>query len=92
MALSSGMIVDIVIGAAALSSGVYLGYKKLRETRLTRNKGLDPNPERCAKHEDRIGDLEKSCATYQADIGHIKGDISEIKDDVKHLIGLHIKP
>ncbi len=86
MALPSAIVADIVIGGVALSSGIYLGIKRVKEYRAHK-KGLPPNPERCEKHEARIGELEVTAGRFDERFQNIQCDITEIKGDVKTLLG-----
>jgi hypothetical protein len=85
MALSGNIVVDIVVGVTAMTSGIYLGCKKVKEYRAEK-KGLLPNPQRCERHEERLGGLEAKCERFDERILNIQGDIAEIKGDVKTLL------
>ncbi len=65
-------IVEVANALATLVLVAVLAWAKLRERKLSRDKGLLDNPERCRDHEDRLRDIEEG-------IGDIKGDIKAIK-------------
>jgi hypothetical protein len=85
MAISGSIVADAVVGVAALSSGVYLAAKRVKEHRAEK-KGLLPNPERCEKHESRLGELEVKAGRFDERFLSVHADITEIKDDVKELL------
>lgn len=61
-------------------TAIFVGYKEWKERRTSKDHGLLPNPQRCEKHEDRLGTLEKDCATMLADIANIKEDVAWLRD------------
>jgi hypothetical protein len=75
--------------AVGVVAGLYIGYQEIKERRA-RIRGLPPNPERCQKHEDRIGEVEKTCFSMEAKMDGLKENVDEIKRDVKELISLHL--
>ena len=85
MAILGSTIADVVVGGAALTSGVYLAAKRIKERRAEK-KGLPPNPERCEKHESRLGTLEVTAGKFEEKFLNIHADIAEIKGDVKILL------
>jgi hypothetical protein len=97
MALPSTTIADMVTGGLALSAGIYLGIKKLRDDKtrkrikkMEEDAGLDPNPTRCERHETRLGQLEGKTERFEERFLNIQGDIGEIKSDVKSLLSRKI--
>ena len=76
--------------AVGVVAGMFLGYKEWKERRA-RSNGLLPNPSRCEDHEGRLRKVEAACLYMSPQITNIEGDISEIKDDVKELIKIHMK-
>jgi hypothetical protein len=52
-------LVEIANALATLVLVAILAWAKVRERKLSRERGLLENPERCADHEDRLRAIEK---------------------------------
>lgn len=76
--------------AVGVVAGMFLGWKEWKERRARAN-GLMPNPSRCEDHEDRLRKVEATCLYMSPQISGMEQDISEIKEDVKELIKIHMK-
>ena len=76
LVLEIAKIVGILLGTIAFA---LTAYWKMKEKALTRDKGLDANPERCEKHENAINDIKLELVGIGRDIQNIKDDIAEIK-------------
>jgi len=83
-------VIKVVGSMTALALGALYGRNIWKE-RKAREAGLQPNPTRCSEHETRLSVLEKACVQYNADIGNIKEDVHEMKEDIKSLVTMHIK-
>ena len=53
-----GELAQIIYGAAIIIISAFLAWGKIKESKLTKNHGLKPNPERCAIHETKISQLQ----------------------------------
>lgn len=49
---------QIIYGLAIIILAAFIAREKIREIKLTRQRGLKANPERCAIHETKIGQLQ----------------------------------
>jgi len=76
LALKVAEVIGLILGTLAFA---LLTYWKAKERALTKNKGLEANPERCEKHENSINDINMKLVGIGKDIQNIKDDIAEIK-------------
>lgn len=60
-------LVKLAGSVAGLGAATFLAYCKLRESRLTKEKGLEDNPERCGRHEEAIKNLKESVVAMETD-------------------------
>lgn len=51
-------LADIIYGLAIIILAAFIAREKFREIKLTRQRGLKANPERCAIHETKIGQIQ----------------------------------
>ena len=49
---------QIIYGLAIIILAAFIAREKIREIKLTKRAGLKGNPERCAIHETKIGQLQ----------------------------------
>ncbi len=75
----------VAIAVSVTVALVYAG-REIAERRKTKALGLAPNPERCDRHEERIGKLEGTDQRFDERFKNIECDIAEIKSDVKTLL------
>jgi hypothetical protein len=54
-----GELSQIIYGLAILVISIFLAWQRIREIKITKKIGLSPNPERCAIHETKIGQLQQ---------------------------------
>jgi len=52
-------LVELINGLAIIILAAFIAREKIREIKLTRQRGLKANPERCAIHETKIKLLEE---------------------------------
>jgi len=52
-------LVELINGLAVIFLAAFIAREKIREIKLTRQRGLKANPERCAIHETKIKQLEE---------------------------------
>jgi len=52
-------LVELIYGLAIIILAAFIAREKIREIKLTRQRGLKANPERCAIHETKIKLLEE---------------------------------
>lgn len=60
-----GELAQIIYGAAIIIISAFLAWQKIKESKLTKNHGLKPNPERCAIHETKIKQLEEDVDSFR---------------------------
>lgn len=72
MALDPGTLGGCIAGGGALG---WMIFKSINERRKIRKHGLQPNPERCAKHEGRLDVIDQRLRRIEKDIEEIKGKI-----------------
>jgi hypothetical protein len=63
---------DIITYGVPAAITTFLAYKEWKERSRRKRFELDPNPERCNEHKERLKSLE-------GDVSEIKGDIKAIK-------------
>ena len=71
-------LVEIANALATLVLVAILAWAKVRERKLSRERGLLENPERCADHEDRLRAIEKVMIRVVEKVERIERDINEI--------------
>lgn len=71
-------LVEIANAFATLVLVAILAWAKVKEKRLSRERGLMENPDRCADHEDRLRAIEKVVIQLDGKVGRIERDIEEI--------------
>ena len=64
MAIDWKLLADIAGGVGVIAAAI-LGWMKLRQVRKERALGLEPNPTRCDRHEERLAVLEANCAAFK---------------------------
>ncbi|MCJ7828619.1 MAG: hypothetical protein MUP81_02630 [Dehalococcoidia bacterium] len=70
LVLEIAKIIGILLGTIAFA---LTAYWKMKEKALTRDKGLDANPERCEQHAIRLAVIEERLERIETDIAEIKG-------------------
>jgi hypothetical protein len=85
------IVVAVIVGGVWAVIELRRWAKGKRAKRLEEENGLDPNPTRCADHENRLRKVESVCTEVGPQIKGMEKDIAEIKGDVKTLIGIHLK-
>lgn len=58
-------ISQIIYGLAIIILAAFIAREKIREIKLTRQRGLKANPERCAIHETKIKQLEEDVDSFR---------------------------
>ena len=86
------LVAEGVAMAVGVTAGIYLGVKEWRERKVRKRAGLESNPTRCTRHEERITAVEKSCVEFSTLLRALEGDIQEVKSGVNRLIDIHLKP
>jgi len=69
-ALKIAEVIGIILGTLAFA---LLTYWKAKERALSKEKGLDANPERCEQHSVRLSVIEQRLERIEKDIEEIKG-------------------
>ena len=63
-------VIGLILGTLAFA---LLTYWKAKERALTKDKGLEANPERCEQHAIRLAVIEERLERIETDIAEIKG-------------------
>lgn len=58
---------QIIYGLAIIILAAFIAREKIREIKLTRRRGLKANPERCAIHETKIGQIQAEMNEFRSD-------------------------
>lgn len=70
--MTSAEIIQLVIGALALVTAVFVALNKVRDVRIEKAFALAPNPERCGIHQTKIAVVEQRLERIEQDIEEIK--------------------
>jgi len=93
--VSAKEIISIVVAVIVGLVWVLLELKRWGKAKRTRaleaEAGLEPNPTRCADHEERLRKVEAVCIEVGPKISAVELDITEVKADVKQLLSIHLK-
>jgi hypothetical protein len=68
---------ELIVGLVAMITAVFVAWDKLREAKLNREKGLDPNPQRCEAHGLAIVEIK-------TEITNIKEDLRELRERLRN--------
>ena len=60
-------LVELIYGLAIIILAAFIAREKIREIKLTRQRGLKANPERCAIHETKIGQIQEEMNDFRND-------------------------
>ena len=71
---------NIITAIALLIISGYLAWQRIKEVRLGKMIGLKPNPERCARAEQRLSQLERDVKDMRMDLRRM-GEEMKNKDD-----------
>lgn len=81
---------EIASAILILGSTSFMIHRWVKE-RKAKKAGLQQNPKRCIDEANRITALEIGNARIGVEVSAIKEDVTEVKADVKTLLGLHLK-
>ena len=81
-----GELSQIIYGLAIIAISGFLAWQKIREVKLTKKKGLAANPERCAIHETKIGQLQQSVNELRAENDHDHEKIFQALDGLRERV------
>jgi len=70
LALKVAEVIGILLGAIAFA---LITYWRMKERALSKEKGLDANPERCEQHSIKLAVIEGRLERIERDIEEIKG-------------------
>lgn len=56
---------QIIYGLAIIILAAFIAREKIREIKLTKQRGLKANPERCAIHETKISQLQAELSEFK---------------------------
>lgn len=60
-------ISQIIYGLAIIILAAFVAREKIREIKLTRQRGLKANPERCAIHETKISQMQLELNEFKSE-------------------------
>jgi len=69
-------VIDAIFKGIIGITAILYGRDKVKEYRGRKIGDLDPNPERCTKHAERLARLETSVEDIKSDIKEINGKLS----------------
>ena len=78
-----GDLAQIIYGAAIIIISAFLAWQKIKESKLTKNHGLKPNPERCAIHETKIKQLEEDVDSFRKENRQEHKQIFDCLDSIR---------
>lgn len=58
---------QIIYGLAIIILAAFIAREKIREIKLTRQRGLKANPERCAIHETKISQMQLELNEFKSE-------------------------
>jgi hypothetical protein len=74
---------QIIYGLAIIILAAFIAREKIREIKLTRQRGLKANPERCAIHETKIGQLQVELNEFKRENEQDHDRIFQALDNVR---------
>lgn len=74
---------ELINAIAILILSGLIAWARYREKRLTERYKLGPNPERCARHEERLNQLENETKELRAENRQEHGKIFNALDDIR---------
>lgn len=74
---------QIIYGLAIIILAAFIAREKIREIKLTRQRGLKANPERCAIHETKISQLQVELNEFKRENEQDHDRIFQALDNVR---------
>ncbi|HUM33641.1 MAG TPA: hypothetical protein PKX32_00110 [Candidatus Saccharicenans sp.] len=74
---------QIIYGLAIIILAAFIAREKIREIKLTRQRGLKANPERCAIHETKINQLQVELNEFKRENEQDHDRIFQALDNVR---------
>lgn len=69
---------ELVVGLVALFTAIFVAYDKFRQSKLAKDKGLAPNPERCEQHGLGIAKLEVRMGMVEERLRNIEEKLDDL--------------
>lgn len=77
--------IEIINSLAVLILAALIAWARYRERKLTDKYKLGPNPERCARHEERLNQIEGDVREIRNDCHRFDRCLTEIKERLARL-------
>lgn len=74
---------QIIYGLAIIILAAFIAREKIREIKLTKQRGLKGNPERCAIHETKIGQIQEEMNDFRSENKQDHDRIFQALDNVR---------